>query len=146
MSDETVTTDQLRTRVLHGFAWNSLSTVTSQVSQIVVGILLARLLTPHDYGLAGMVLVFSSLVLILSDLSLGAGLVQRRDITEVDRNTVFWTSCAVGLCLSAAGIAIAGPISRFYGEPSVRPLFIAVSASFFLVSLQKRSTRCSSGK
>jgi len=83
-----------------------------------------------------MVLVFSSLVLILSDLSLGAGLVQRRDITEVDRNTVFWTSCAVGLCLSAAGIAIAGPISRFYGEPSVRPLFIAVSASFFLVSLQ----------
>jgi PST family polysaccharide transporter len=128
--------ENVRGRVLNGFKWNALGTGAAQVSQIVVGVVLVRLLSPHDYGLAGMTLVFSSLVLMLSDVSMGSALVQRRQITEADRSTVFWTSAIIGTVLTLAGIALSGPLADFYGQPEVRPLFAVVSISFVLVALQ----------
>lgn len=126
----------LRSYVLRGFGWSAALAVTVQLSRIVSGVILVRLLTPSDYGLAGMALLVSSLVLAFADLGLGAGLVQRPHITEDDRSTVFWTSVLVGVVLTGAGIALAGPLAGFFGEPSVRPLFMAVSASFLFLALQ----------
>ncbi len=67
----------LRQRVMRGLAWKVISQIWRQLSRVIVVVILARLLSPDDYGLAAMVLVFSSLVLIFSDLALGAALVQR---------------------------------------------------------------------
>ena len=110
--------------------------VATQGSRVVFGIALARLLTPSQYGLAGMALVFSSLVLTFSDLSLGAALVQRKHITEADRSTVFWTSAGIGVLLVLAGVALSAPLASFYNQPHVRALFAVVSLSFLLVALQ----------
>jgi O-antigen/teichoic acid export membrane protein len=111
------------------------TTAAVQVSRLVFGILLARLLTPAEYGVAGMALVFSALALTLSDLALGVGLVQRPTISEADRSTVFWASLGLGALLAAGGIALAGPIADFYGEPAVEPLFVVLSLSFFVTAL-----------
>jgi O-antigen/teichoic acid export membrane protein len=127
--------DGMRGRILSGLAWKVASQVFDQGSRIAVALVLARLLTPHDYGLAAMVLVFSSLVVIFADLALGAALVQRRELSETDRSTVFWTSAAVGVLFSAAGIALSGPIAAFYGEPDVQPLFAAFSVGFAVTAL-----------
>jgi O-antigen/teichoic acid export membrane protein len=126
----------LHTKIVGGFAWSMVMVATLQGSRIIFGIGLARLLTPREYGLAGMALVFSSLVLTFSDFSMGAALVQRKQITEADRSTVFWTSTAVGVLLVAAGVALSGPLASFYNQPEVRPLFAVVSISFLLVALQ----------
>lgn len=138
LDDGSVLTDtsDLRGRVLGGFAWTIGASGVSQVSRLLAAIVLARLLTPSQYGLAGMALVFSSLVLSVSDLSMGAGLVQRKRITEADRSTVFWTSAAVGLLLTVTGVLVSGPLAGFYGQPQVRSLFMVVSISFLLVALQ----------
>ncbi len=125
----------LRGAVMHGLAWKIISIVVKQGSRVVVGIVLARLLTPEEYGLAALVLVFSSLVFIFSDLSLGAALVQRSRITERDRSTVFWVSVAVGVVCTVVGIAIAPLVAAFYDEPDVKALFAAVSITFLIVSL-----------
>lgn len=125
----------LRGAVMSGLVWKITSIVVKQGSRIVVGIVLARLLTPDDYGLAALVLVFASLVYILSDLSLGAALVQRKSLTEADRSTVFWVSVAAGALCTVVGIAIAGLVAAFYREPAVEPLFVVVSFSFVIVSL-----------
>jgi O-antigen/teichoic acid export membrane protein len=125
----------LRSKVFAGFAWSVGVSVLVQLSRIVFAVALARFLTPHEYGLAGMALVFSTLVLAFSDLSLGVALVQRREITERDRSTVFWTSTAVGVALTLAGLALSGPLSSFYGEADVQPLFAALSISFVITSL-----------
>lgn len=98
--------------------------------------MLVRLLAPHDFGLAGIALLFSSLVLAFSDLGLGDGLVQRREITESDRSTMFWTSALVGVLLTGAGIALASPLAAFFHAPRVQPLFMVVSISFFLTAVQ----------
>jgi O-antigen/teichoic acid export membrane protein len=126
----------VRSRVLGGFAWSMVTLAVTQVWRVAGAVVLARLLTPADYGLAGMALVFSSLVMSFSDLSLGSALVQRRQITEADRSTVFWTSAGIGLLLMLGGMAVSGPLAAFYGEPRVRPLFVVVSISFLLVALQ----------
>lgn len=128
--------ESLRGQVMQGVKWSVISVGAMQVSRIAAGLVLARLLTPRDYGLAGMAFVFSSLVLTVSDLSLGAGLVQRKEITEKDRSTVFWTSMLIGTTLMTLGILFAGQVASFYGQPSVKPLFQVVSIAFLLPALQ----------
>ena len=122
--------DGIRGRVLRGVAWKGTSAVFLQLARAAVAITLARLLAPHDFGLAAMVLVFSSLVLVFSDLALGAALVQRPLVTETERATVFWTSIAAGIGFSLLGVAVAAPVARFYHEPAVRGLVIVLSLGF----------------
>src|SRR5712691_10848142 len=88
---------RLRPLIVSGLAWKGVSQVATQVTRLVVAIVLARILAPHDYGLAGMVLVFTSFVLVVSDLALGSRLVQRRLLTDADTSTAFWTSVGAGL-------------------------------------------------
>lgn len=130
----------LRSRIVSGLAWKVVSQVFRQGSRVAVAIVLARLLTPHDYGLAAMVLAFSALVIIFSDLALGAALVQRRELSEADRSTVFWVSAAVGIVFTLVGVAVSYPIAAFYGEPGVQPLFAAFSISFLVTALGTTQT------
>lgn len=129
------TGDTMRARILSGLAWKVASQIFRQLARVAVVVILARLLTPAEYGLAAMVLVFSSLVLIFTDLALGAALVQREVLSERDRSTVFWTSVAAGVGFTALGIALSWPLAAFYGEPEVQPLFAALSVSFLITAL-----------
>jgi O-antigen/teichoic acid export membrane protein len=135
LRQKAATGGSLRGPVMRGLGWKVSSQVFTQVSRIVVALILARLLSPHDFGLASMVFVFSALILIFSDLSLGAALVQRARLGERDRSTVFWTSFSAGIIFCLVGVGLAGPVAAFYGEPAVKPLFIAMSLGFIPVSL-----------
>src|SRR5438876_6531449 len=104
----------LRSRILQGLAWGAASQLTLQVARVIVGVTLARLLAPDDYGVAAMVLVFSSLVLVFSDLGLGAALVQREEITEDDRSTAFWTTLGTGALFTLIALASAQLLADFY--------------------------------
>src|SRR5919204_6117662 len=86
----------LRRKVVGGLGWKLLSQTVSQGSRTFVAIVLAHLLTPREFGLAAMALVFTSFATMFNDLSLGAALIQRPKLTEADRSTVFWTTLAVG--------------------------------------------------
>ena len=135
MNRESAAPDPVRALLVRGLGWKAISQVMLQLSRVVVAIILARLLTPADYGIAAMVLVFSGLVYVFADLGLGAALIQRRELTEDDRSTAFWLSVGAGLLLTIIGIAVAGPLASFYGEPEVRPLFQALSLSFLVTAL-----------
>ena len=128
-------TVSIGSRILNGIAWKAASQITLQVTRVVVALVLARLLTPHDWGLAAMVLVFSGFVVVFTDNALGTALIQRRDLQDGDRSTVFWFSAGVGVLLALVGIALAGPLASFYGEDDVRPLFVALSCGFVVSAL-----------
>jgi O-antigen/teichoic acid export membrane protein len=106
-----------------------------QLLRIAVMVVLARLLSPHDYGVAGMVLVFATLVEIFGDLALGAALVQRPRLSDDDRSTAFWISIGAGVVFTLAGVALAGPLASFYGTPTVKPLFEVMSLSFMVTAI-----------
>jgi len=125
----------LRSPVLRGLAWKGASQVFLQGSRIVVAVILARLLTPSEYGLAAMALVLASLVIVFSDVALGAALVQRAHLSEADRSTAFWTSVSVGALCTGLGVGLSGVFAGFYGDQAVQPLFAALSLSFVITSL-----------
>jgi PST family polysaccharide transporter len=127
--------DSIGSRIRSGLAWKAGSQVVLQISRMVVALVLARMLAPHDWGLAAMVLVVSGFVVVFTDSALGTALIQRKELLPGDRSTVFWTSAGVGLVLMLGGIALAGPVARFYGEPEVRALFAALSIGFFVSAL-----------
>jgi polysaccharide transporter, PST family len=127
--------DGIGARIRSGLVWKAGSQVILQISRMAVALVLARMLAPHDWGLAAMVLVFSAFVVVFTDSALGTALIQRRSLTEADKSTVFWLSAAIGVLLAVSGIALAGPISHFYCEPEVKPLFSVLSLGFFVTAI-----------
>ena len=122
-------------RVLGGVAWKAASHTVAEGTRIVVTILLARLLSPADYGVAAMALVVTSFVTLFADPSLGAALIQRPTIDERDRSTVFWTALTIGLVLTGIGVGMSGVVASFFGEPQVRNLVAVTSVSFTLIGI-----------
>jgi len=109
--------------------------VSAQITSAAAAILLAHLLTPHEFGLAGMALVFTGLGGVFSNLALSAALVQRPTLREQDRSTAFWTNIAAGTLFTAIGIAVSPLVADFFSRPAVAPLFAASSTLFILWSL-----------
>ena len=135
IGDRHLSADAIGSRIRSGLAWKAGSQLTLQLSRMGVALVLARLLAPHDWGLAAMVLAFSGFVVVFTDSALGTALIQRRELRPGDRSTVFWLSVVVGVLVAIAGVAVAGPMAGFYGEPAVRPLFAALSIGFAVSAL-----------
>jgi len=127
--------NNLRQRTLMGLGWNGAARLLGQLLQLAATVILARLLSPKEYGLLGMVLVFTGFASFVADMGLGASIIQRSTVTERHLNSVFWLNVATGIALTAV-FALAAPlIARFYQEPELRLLTAAIALSFFLGSL-----------
>lgn len=126
-----------RKAVVRGLAWQSATRGTFEVSKIIVAVALARLLTPHEYGVAGMVLVVVSLEQVLGGSAFASVLVQRMEITEEDKSTIFWVTTGFGLLVCIVMIAISSLVAGFYGDQQVQPLFAVISFDFLLCALSQ---------
>ena len=135
MDAVTASAESLRRPVLRGLAWKTGTRIVFETSKLVVGVTLARLLSPTSYGLAGMVLVIIGFEPLFAGVAVASALVQRRTVDEDDRSTVFWTCLAIGCCATTLGVALSWPVARFYGEPRVQPLFAALSFIFVISSI-----------
>lgn len=121
--------------VISGLKWTALRHFVAEGTRIGLTLVLARLLTPTDYGIASMALVVTAFAMIFADPALGSALIQRPVIDERDRSTVFWTSTGLGVLLTAIGIASAGLVADLFGEPEVKELFVVTSLTFTIVAL-----------
>jgi polysaccharide transporter, PST family len=124
----------LRQQVVSGVGWKIATVGVVQVTRIVVGIILARLLVPRDFGLASMALLFVGVASVFTDLSFGQALIARREISERDRSTAFWTTLAAGALCAGAGVAAAPLVADFFSTPAVSHLFAVTSILFLITS------------
>jgi PST family polysaccharide transporter len=99
------------------------------------GIVLARLLTPRDFGLVAMVGPAVALVALVQDLGLGQATIQRERITRRQIQALFWVAFGVSVVLAGALAASSGLIAQFYGEPAVAPLAVAFAGLVLVWSL-----------
>ena len=127
--------ENLRKQTLSGLSWSAASQMLGQGFQFAITAILAHLLSPREYGLLGMVLVFTGFAANFADLSLGASIIQKRDASERHLNSVFWLNVLVGGLLTLVFGLMAPLVAEFYGEPSLRLLTAAVAISFVLNSL-----------
>src|SRR5437660_3594175 len=97
---------------------------------MVATVVLARLLTPQDYGLIGMVAVVIGFVSMFKDLGLSTATIQRAEVNNAQVSTLFWINLALSLGVMSVTVAIAPGIARFYHEPRVIPITIVYGFGF----------------
>ena len=125
----------LKRAAARGVAWKTAAEVFTQVTRLLVLLVLARLLVPAEFGVASIVLAFAIFVPVFADLGLGAALIQTPKLTEVERSTVFWTSLPLGLGFMLLGVGLSWPLAAIFDEPTLQPLFASFSVCFLLASL-----------
>ncbi len=79
--------------------WTAVERFGSQIVQFIIGIVLARLLLPDDYGLIGMLAIFMAISQTFLDCGFANALIQKKDRDEIDYSTVFYFNLAVALIL-----------------------------------------------
>jgi PST family polysaccharide transporter len=104
----------------------------SQGFQLAFSIVLARLLTPREFGAIGMLIVFTGFAQILSDSGLSAALIQNQQVTEEHCSTAFWLQLAIGACLTGLFFFGAPLIADFYALPILAPLTRLISIVFLV--------------
>lgn len=126
--------ESLKAKTARGLFWGSLSSGLQQLLNLVFGIFLARRLTEADYGMVGMLTVFSLLAAALQDGGFISALNKRRNASFDDFNAVFWFTTGCSLCLYALLFCCAPLIAAFYGEPELTPLARYVFLGFVFTS------------
>lgn len=124
----------LRGLVVRGVGWMIASQVSIQLFGFVTSVVIARLLSPREVGLAAEASVFANLALIVADFGVAAVIVQRPKLTEVDVASAFWVSMLLGALLTVLGIGLSWPIAALYGQPEVQGLFVLLSFVFVLTA------------
>lgn len=121
-------------KVLRSTGWTTGGMVITQVLNLGRLALLARLLSPEDFGLYAMALVFFAFVQTFAHMGTSAALIQKKDHTATLASSVFFINIAIGLCLSVAVYFISPAIAAIYGEPDVAKLLQLLSLVFFIAS------------
>lgn len=109
--------DSLKKKTLQGALWTLLERLGTQVVGFVVTIVLARLLTPTDYGVIGMLAVFMSISQMFIDFGFGSALIRKKDRTDVDFSTVFWFNLASSIFFYTLLFFAAPAIAAYYHMP-----------------------------
>ena len=117
----------LRTKTYRGAFWSAIDALGARFVQFVVGIVLARLLLPEQFGLIGMLAIFMAITQSLLNSGFGSALIQKQELTDADTSSVFYFNIVVSLVL--AGILwLAAPwIAAFYSQPILTALTRALS-------------------
>ena len=127
-------TDHLKADIKGRAARGGALAVSSQgvkfIVQMGATVVLARLLTPSDYGLIGMVAVVIGFVSIFKDMGLSAATIQKEEITPEQISTLFWINVAVSAGVMLVTAALAPVIAWFYKEPRLALITVGYAAGF----------------
>ncbi len=130
-----MTAPTLKEKTARGILWGGVSNGIQQLLNLFFGIFLARLLTAADYGMVGMLSIFSLIAASLQESGFTAALANRKEVTHADYNAVFWMSISVSAALYVILFFAAPLIARFYALPELVPLARYTFLGFFIASM-----------
>ena len=126
--------DTLKDKAAKGLMWGAINNGATQILNAIFGIVLARLLSPDDYGLIAMLLVFSTVATALQDSGFVVALTNKRDATHDDYNAVFWFNILVSIIVYVILFSASPWIAAFYNEPILTSLSRYFFLGFFIAS------------
>jgi O-antigen/teichoic acid export membrane protein len=112
----------LKEKTAHGLYWGTISQASQQLLNLLFGICLARLLTPADYGMVGMLTLFSAIASALQEGGFQAALANRKNPDDRDYNSVFWVNILIGITAYVVLFCCAPLIARFFKTPELTAL------------------------
>lgn len=114
-------------RLIKNFMWRFAERCGVQSVSLLVSIILARLLSPEEYGTIALVTVFTSILQVFVDSGLGTALIQKKDADDLDFSSVFFFNFAVCLVLYIGIFLMAPLIARFYNDEELISVIRALS-------------------
>ena len=125
----------LKEKTAQGLFWGLFSSGGTQLLNLIIGIFLARLLSPGEYGIVGMIAIFTLIAGNLQDSGFGVALINVKDIKHNDYNSVFWFNICVSALLYVVLFLLAPVIAAFYHQPCLTTLSRFVFLSFIFSAL-----------
>ena len=125
----------LKQKAVSGMIWTALQKYSLMFIHFFSGIILARLLTPHDYGCIGMLSIFMVLAETFIDGGFGSALIQKKRPTQTDYSTVFFWNIAVSLVLYALLYLSAPAIAHFFNLPLLCDVLRVQGVILFIYAL-----------
>jgi O-antigen/teichoic acid export membrane protein len=126
--------NDLKDKTIKGVAWSGISQFGKQLCQVLITAVMARMLTPTDFGLIGMATVFTGFITIFNTLGVSSALIQKQDTTTQHLSSAFWLNVFFGLFLTVFFICVSPWIARFYHQPGLNLILIVLSLNFFISS------------
>jgi PST family polysaccharide transporter len=127
-SDDTM--QDLKAKAIRGGLARLCAQGTSFVLRVGCLMVLARLLSPKDFGLVGMVTAFTGVLALFRDFGLSSAAVQHTTVTEEQSSTLFWINLFLGVALALVALALAPAIAGFYHEPQLFGVTVVLAAGF----------------
>ncbi len=126
--------DSLKEKTAKGLFWGAMNNLFTQILTALFGIALANRLGQEEYGIVGMLTIFTSIATSLQDSGFVTALVNKRNIMHRDYNSVFWFNIGMSATLYVLFFFCAPLISEFYDEPLLTPLSRYYFLGFFIAS------------
>lgn len=111
--------ESLKKKAIRGVSWSFVDNIASQGITFLVGIILARLLTPAEFGILGMITIFIAISNSIIDSGFSNALIRKNDAKRIDYNTVFIFNLVLSLVLYGVLYVASPAISRFFHEPQL---------------------------
>lgn len=124
----------VKKETLSGAKWQLLQKCTMQPVQFVFSMILARLITPEEFGILGLTAVFFAVAMQLQDCGFGSALIRNIHRTEEDINTVFWTNVGLSFLLASILFASAPLFVWFFHQPALLWLTRVMALLMFVQS------------
>lgn len=126
---------ELKNKTLSGVKWSAIGRFSNKGVSFVIGLLLARMLSPLDYGVVGMLGVFFAIAQTFIDSGFGTALIRKKDCTEEDFSTAFYFNIGVGF-ISFLILFLSAPlIANFFDTPILKDVARVLAINLFLNSL-----------
>ncbi len=122
----------LKQKAVKGVVWTALQRYSTMLIQFISGIILARLLTPYDYGCIGMLMIFMLLAESFIDGGFGSALIQKKNPTQTDYSTIFFWNMGLSAVMYAVLFLSAPAIARFYGISELSKILRVQGAVLFI--------------
>lgn len=130
----------LKKKTVSGVLWSFAGQFSVQGIQFLVSIVLARLLSPDDYGMIGMLAIFLAISQVFIDGGFSSALIQRKECDDTTYSTVFYINVGISLLCYGILFAAAPFIADFYGQPILKDIARVSSLSLIIGALSATNT------
>lgn len=127
--------NDLKHQTVKGVYWSSVERFSAQGIQFILGLILARILSPSEYGIIGMLSIFIAVAQSFIDSGFSNALIRKNDRTETDFSTVFYFNIVTGIVAYLILYFLAPVIANFYNTPILSKLTKVVAINVFINSL-----------
>lgn len=125
----------LKDKTVKGVGWSAVENVTRIGVTFIVSVILARLLSPEEYGLIGILTIFIAIFNAIVDSGFTNALIRKQNATDTDYSTVFYTNLVLSVVLAAVLFFCAKPISVFFERPELVSLTQVMSSVVIINAL-----------